>query len=92
MHHLIMYERIKTTTERAKYLRRIIEKLITVAKKQNLSALRKLIAKLPKKSAYKLYYEIAPRYLERKGGYTRVIKLPVRRKGDNAELSIIEFV
>lgn len=92
MHHLIMHERIKTTTERAKYLRRMIEKLITIAKKQNLAALRRLLAKLPKKSAYKLYYEIAPRYLERNGGYTRVIKLPIRRKGDNAELSIIEFV
>lgn len=92
MHHLITYGRIKTTTERAKYLKRMIEKLITIAKKQNLSALRRLLSKLPKKSAYKLYYEIAPKYLERNGGYTRVIKLPFRRKGDNAELSIIEFV
>lgn len=91
-HHLIMNGRIKTTTERAKYLRRIIEKFITIAKKQNLAALRRLLAKLPKKSAYKLYYEIAPKYLDRNGGYTRVIKLPLRRKGDNAELSFIEFV
>jgi len=91
-HHLIMNEKIKTTTERAKYLRRIIEKLITIAKKQDLASLRRLLSKLPKKSAYKLFYEIAPRYLERNGGYTRVIKLPLRRKGDGAELSIIEFV
>lgn len=91
-HHLIMNGRIKTTTERAKYLRRIVEKLITLAKKQNLTALRKLIARLPKKSAYKLYYKIAPKYMDRNGGYTRIIKLPLRRKGDNAELSLIEFV
>lgn len=91
-HHLIVNGRIKTTTERAKYLKRIVEKLITIAKKQNLSALRMLLSKLPKKSAYKLYYEIAPKYSERNGGYTRVIKLPLKRKGDNAELSVIEFV
>ncbi len=92
MHHLIMYGRIKTTTERAKYLRPKIEKLITKAKKQNLAALRYLLTKLPKKSAYKLFYEIAPRYLERKGGYTRVIKLPFKRVKDSADLSYIEFV
>ncbi len=87
-----MKERIKTTTEKAKYLKRIIEPLITKAKKQNLASLRYLLSYLPKKSAYKLYYEIAPRYLERKGGYTRVIKLPLKRKNDQAELSFIEFV
>jgi large subunit ribosomal protein L17 len=91
-HNLIMKEQIKTTTERAKYLRRIVEKLITTAKKQNLAALRRLLSKLPKKSAYKLFHEIAPRYKDRNGGYTRIIKLPLKRKGDNAELSIIEFV
>ena len=91
-HNLIMKEKIKTTTEKAKYLRRIVEKLVTTAKKGNLAALRRLLSKLPKKSAYKLFYEIAPRYKERNGGYTRVVKLPLRRKGDNAELSIIEFV
>ncbi len=91
-HHLIMHGRIKTTTQRAKYLRRIVEKLITIAKKQNLASLRRLISKLPKKSAYKLFYEIAPRYSDRNGGYTRIVKLPLRRKGDNAELSFIEFV
>lgn len=91
-HHLIINGRIKTTTERAKYLKRIVEKLITIAKKQNLASLRRLLSKLPKKSAYKLYHEIAPKYLDRNGGYTRIVKLPLRRKGDNAELSFIEFV
>ena len=55
-HNLIMKEQIKTTTQRAKYLRKTIEKLITTAKKQNLAALRRLLSKLPKKSAYKLFF------------------------------------
>jgi large subunit ribosomal protein L17 len=92
MHNLIMKGKIKTTTERAKYLRSKIEKLITRAKKQDLNSLRRLLAKLPKKSAYKLFYEIAPKYKDRNSGYTRVIKLPLKRKKDGAELSIIEFV
>ncbi|MGC8981560.1 MAG: 50S ribosomal protein L17 [Minisyncoccia bacterium] len=92
LHNLIMKGKIKTTTERAKYLRSKIEKLITIAKKKDLSSLRNLLSKLPKKSAYKLYYEIAPKYEDRNSGYTRIIKLPFKRKKDGAELSIIEFV
>jgi large subunit ribosomal protein L17 len=92
MHNLIMKGKIKTTTERAKYLRSKIEKLITRAKKQDLNSLRRLLAKLPKKSAYKLFYEIAQKYKDRNSGYTRIIKLPSKRKKDGAELSIIEFV
>ena len=92
MHHLVMKGRIKTTTARAKYLRSKIEKLVTLAKKQDLAKLRYLLSQLPKKSAYKLFNEIAPRYQERPGGYTRIIKLPLRRKKDGAELSLIEFV
>lgn len=91
-HHLIMYGRIKTTTTRAKYLKRKVDKLVTIAKKHDLASLRRLLSKLPKKSAYKLFYEIAPKYQKRKGGYTRVIKLPFRRLKDAAELSYIEFV
>lgn len=91
-HHLIIYGRIKTTTERAKYLKRNVDKLVTIAKKQDLASLRMLLAKLPKKSAYKLFYEIAPKYQKRRGGYTRVVKLPFRRTKDAAELSYIEFV
>lgn len=92
MINLILKERIKTTTAKAKYIRSKIEKLVTLAKNQNLSSLRRLISKLSKKSAYKLFYEIAPRYKDRKGGYTRVVKLPFKRLKDGAELSIIEFV
>jgi large subunit ribosomal protein L17 len=91
-HHLIMQGRIKTTHERAKYLKSIIEKLTSKAKKQDLSNLRYLLERLPKKSAYKLFYEIAPKYQERTGGYVRIIKLPFRRTKDRAEISLIEFV
>lgn len=91
-HHLIIKERIKTTTARAKYLKSLIERLMTKAKGGKLENLRYLLERLPKKSAYKLFYDLAPRYQDRQGGYVRVIKLPFRRLKDNAELSIIEFV
>ena len=91
-HHLIMNEKIETTHQRAKVLRSLIERFISKAKKQNLSSLRYLLEKLPKKSAYKVFYELAPRYQERNGGYVRVVKLPFMRKKDNAQKSIIEFV
>ncbi len=91
-HNLIIRERIKTTTQRAKYLKSLIERLISKAKGGELKDLRYLLERLPKKSAYKLFYDIAPRYRERNGGYVRVIKLPFNRLKDNAELSIIEFV
>ncbi len=92
MHHLIMNEKIKTTNERAKYLKSKIERLISKAKGGELSHLRYLLEKLPKKSAYKLFYEIAPKYKERTGGYLRIIKLPFRRLKDGAKISLIEFV
>lgn len=91
-HNFIMNEKIKTTHQRAKYLKSIVERLISKAKKQNLSSLRYLLEKLPKKSAYKVFYELAPRYKERNGGYVRIIKLPFKRIKDNAEISLIEFV
>jgi large subunit ribosomal protein L17 len=91
-HHLIMNQKIKTTTQRAKVLKSFIERLVSKAKKGDLSALRYLLAKLPKKSAYKLFYDIAPKYKEREGGYVRVVKLPFNRIKDNAEMALIEFV
>jgi len=91
-HHLVMQEKIKTTHERAKFLKPIIERLISKAKKQDLSSLRYLLERLPKKSAYKIFYELAPRYKERTGGYVRIIKLPFLRKKDGARMSLIEFV
>jgi len=91
-HNLIMNEKIKTTHQRAKYLKSIVERLISKAKKQNLSSLRYILERLPKKSAYKVFYELAPRYKERNGGYVRIIKLPFKRIKDNAKMSLIEFV
>lgn len=91
-HNLIMKEKIETTVARAKEIRPLVERLVTVAKKQHLAALRTLFSKLPKKTAQKLFYEIAPRYKERAGGYLRIIKEAKFRKRDAAPMSIIEFV
>lgn len=89
---LILHEKIITTKIKAKLLRSVIEKLITTAKKQNLTARRKLISYLPKMGAVrKLMDEIAPRYKERHGGYARVRKIGAR-KGDGAETAQIELI
>lgn len=90
--NLIMKEKIKTTEARAKAIRPKTEKLVTLAKKQNLASLRLLQARLPKDAANKLYYEIAPRYKSRRGGYTRIIKTSMNRKRDAAPQAIIEFI
>ncbi len=93
MYNLIMEGRIKTTEARAKEIKPRVERLVTLAKKNDLPSLRLLIARLPdKNSAMKLYNEIAPRYGERKGGYLRVIKTSVTRKRDGANQAVIEFV
>ncbi len=90
--NLIMKGKIETTEAKAKAIRPMAEKLITVAKKQNLAALRILLARLSKKAAEKLYHEIAPRYKGRRGGYLRIIKSGKIRKNDGAMMAIIEFV
>lgn len=90
--NLIMAEHIKTTEARAKELRPRVEKLLTVAKKQNLASKRILLARLPEAAANKLYYEIAPRYQNRSGGYLRILKSSVQRKRDGARRAVIEFV
>lgn len=93
MHNLILKGFMKTTEERAKETRSMLERLITLAKKQDIAHLRMVIARLPHKtSAYKLFYEIAPRYTDRKGGYTRIIKQGIARKRDGVRLARIEFV
>jgi large subunit ribosomal protein L17 len=65
---------------------------VTLAKKQNLASLRLLMSRLNKKAAQKIYYQIAPRYKSRKGGYTRIIKGLKQRKKDGTRMAIIEFV
>ncbi len=90
---LIENGKIETTVEKAKVLRPFVEKLITLAKKQTVHSRRLLNSKLKdhKKTADKLFKEIAPLYAGRNGGYTRIYKLGNRR-GDDAQMAIIELV
>ena len=92
---LIEHKSIKTTLPKAKELQSFVERLVTYAKKGNLSSHRLITQKLPgklgKKMANILIHDIAPNYSDRSGGYTRIIKLD-NRKNDNATMSIIEFV
>ncbi|MEK7657825.1 MAG: 50S ribosomal protein L17 [Patescibacteria group bacterium] len=90
--NLIIREKIETSEVKAKEIKPMVEKLTTVAKKQTLADFRLLMSRLPKKSAEKLYYHIAPRYADRKGGYLRIIKSAKMRKNDGAKMAIIEFV
>ncbi|KAF0218089.1 MAG: large subunit ribosomal protein [Geobacteraceae bacterium] len=86
------YEKITTTDSKAKELRSIAEKMITLGKKGDLHAMRQAASFIrDKKVVTKLFTTIAPRYKERAGGYTRIVKLGIR-PGDNAPLSIIELV
>ena len=89
---LIEHEQIKTTLPKAKELRPIVEKLITLAKKGDLHA-RRLAASQLKEDQYvtKLFDVLGPRYTERAGGYTRVLRAGFRY-GDMAPMAIIEFV
>lgn len=88
---LILKEKIKTTEAKAKETQRFVEKFITKAKKGDLSSTRFLIRYLPQKTVKKLVEEISPRHKERKGGYTRIIKLGPRNK-DSAKMAIIEII
>ena len=84
--------RIETTVTRAKEVRSMTEKMITIAKNPTLANKRLVFSFVTKESvAKKLFDEIAPRYAERNGGYTRIIKTGARR-GDAAEMAIIELV
>ncbi|ADO45129.1 ribosomal protein L17 [Hydrogenobacter thermophilus TK-6] len=90
---LIREERIETSLQRAKAVRSMAERLITLAKKGDLASRRRALAILPNRSAIKkLFEDIAPRYEGRNGGYTRILKLPSRRIGDGCELAILELV
>lgn len=104
---LFEHETISTTKQKAKEVRRFAEKLITLAKKGTLPARRRAISLLNNRAIYaeedgkifkkgtvigKLFSEIGPRYLDRPGGYTRVIKLPKRRLGDGGELVLLQLV
>jgi len=89
---LFKHERIQTTVPKAKEARIVAEKLITFAKRGDLHARRMAARKLFEPAVLqKLFEEIGPRYAERPGGYTRIMRLGPR-KGDNAELAILELV
>ena len=84
--------KIETTFYRAKEVQPVIEKMITLGKKGNLAAYRRALSFITKEDvAQKLFKEIAPKYTDRNGGYTRVTRTGARR-GDAAEMAIIELV
>ena len=104
---LFEHETISTTIEKAKEVKSFAEKLITLAKKGTLPARRQAIAllgnrnivsdengKVSKKGTVigKLFSELGPRYLDRPGGYTRIIRLSLRRLGDNGQLVLLQLV
>lgn len=89
---LFRHERIETTTAKAKELRPVAERLITLARRGDVHARRLAGRKIQDRDVLgKLFDDIAPRYAERPGGYTRILKLG-HRKGDGAEMSLIELV
>ena len=90
--NLLRHERIRTTVKKAKLVRRWAEKMITLGKRGTLHARRQALAFLRSKPAVvKLFRNVAPRYAERSGGYTRILRLGPRR-GDGAEMAILELV
>jgi large subunit ribosomal protein L17 len=104
---LIQHETISTTIEKAKEVKPFAEKLITLAKKGTLPARRRAIALLGNRDIVdyedgqavrkgtvvgKLFSELGPRYLERPGGYTRIIRLSLRRLGDNGQLVLLQLI
>src|SRR5947199_5219666 len=90
---VITHERIRTTEAKAKAVKPELERLITLAKRGDLHARRQALAALgqDKFTVYKLFEEIAPRYGERPGGYTRILKLGPRRS-DATEMVLLELV
>jgi len=104
---LFEHETISTTIEKAKEVKAFAEKLITLAKKGTLAARRRAIAMLGNRAIIsyedrkaikkgtiigKLFSELGPRYLNRPGGYTRIIRLSLRRLGDNGQLVLLQLV
>ena len=104
---LFEHETISTTMPKAKEVRSFAEKLITLARKGTLAARRRAIAMLNDRAIYtdedgtmvksgtvvgKLFSEIGPRYLDRPGGYTRIIRLSKRRLGDNGKVVLLQLV
>ena len=90
--YLLENGQIKTTLTRAKEVAPVAEKMITLAKDNNLASYRAALAYITKEDvANKLFKEIGPKYADRNGGYTRIVKIGPRR-GDAAEMAIIQLV
>jgi len=87
---LVLHGRIKTTEEKAKAIRTDVDKIITTAKKGEAIARNLLQGKLPKREIEKVIHEIVPRFKERQGGYTRIIRIG-RRFSDNAQMVLMEW-
>lgn len=88
---LVKEGKIQTTEVKAKALRPFVEKMVTKGKLSTLASRRNLIAEVGSIGAEKIAKEIAPKYMDRKGGYTRITKLPARLS-DGALMAVIEFV
>lgn len=89
---LMTHERIETTLTKAKELRPLAERLITIGKNDGVAARRRVFRWIPDRTTVKKVFEaIAPRFVDRPGGYTRILRLGSRR-GDSAEAAILEFV
>lgn len=89
---VLIYEKVKTTKAKAKAVKPLVEKMITVSKEGDLTARRKLIKVLPQKMAVKKAMEVlGKRYESRKGGYSRIVNLGIRQ-GDGAEMVQLELV
>ena len=90
--YLLENGKIETTVTRAKEVRPLVEKMITLGKKNTLASKRQAMGFITKEDVVKkLFDEIAPKYADRNGGYSRILKIGPRR-GDNAEMAIIELV
>lgn len=90
--YLLENGQIQTTYTRAKEVQSLAEKMITLAKRNNLASYRQALAFITKEDvAHKLFTELGPQYAERNGGYTRVVRTGPRR-GDAAEMAVIQLV
>jgi len=90
---LIFHERVVTTLPKAKALRPFVEKVITLGKKKDLARVRRAVGLLQDKAAVKkLFDELGPRYQNRQGGYTRIMRLSGYRPGDGGSRAILELV
>lgn len=89
---LVEYERIQTTEAKAKELRKVADRLVSMGLEDSVHARRKAFRVLENRTlVHKLFTDIAPRFTETPGGYTRIIKATQPRKGDSASMAIIEF-